>query len=169
MAKQSRLGLILLAVAILGWFAVLQPQVRVFSDRATQAKALSVEVNSYNQRLSDINDIKSKGDTIASTLKAMYLAMPKSTQIPETLVMIESIASNSGVVLSSASIGTPSGSVVPVTLGFSGSLTSVSKFLDAIYANIRTGVVKSQAIGSDGNGNLTVSMNIGLVYQGGTN
>lgn len=167
MVKQSRLGLLLLLVAVIGWFAVLKPQISVFSTRATQVKVLNVEFKSYQQRLTDIGDIKSKGDVVTNNLKAMFLALPKSSQIPETLVMIESMASNSGVVLSSATVGTPVDSQVPVAIGFSGNLTAVSKFLDAIYANVRTATVKNQSISSDGNGNLTVAISIGLYYQGG--
>lgn len=167
MKKQSRLGLTLLAVAVIGWFAVLKPQVGVFSDRALQVKALSEEVSSYDQRLKDITDIKGKGDVVTAQLKSLYLAMPRSSQIPETLVMVESIAGTSGVVLSSASVSAPSDSEVPVTLGFRGNTTTISKFLDAIYANIRTASIKSQSITSDGSGNLTVSIGLGLVYQGG--
>ncbi|MDP3993138.1 MAG: type 4a pilus biogenesis protein PilO [bacterium] len=168
MKKHSRIGLILLFAAIIGYLAVLKPEIKTFSEQALKVKVLSTEVTSYQQRLQDINDIKGKGEVITETLKQMYLALPKSSQIPETLVMIESIASNSGVVLSSATLGTPSDSQVPITLGFGGNTTTVTKFLDALYANIRTATVKSQSISSDGNGNLNVSIGLGLVYQGGT-
>ena len=168
MKKHSRLGLLLLFVAIIGWFAVLKPQISNFSDKALKVKALNEEVLSYQQRLKDISDIKGKGEVITESLKLMYLALPKSSQIPETLVMIESIASNSGVVLSSATIGTPSDSQVPVTLSFGGNTTTVTKFLDALYTNVRTATVKSQSVSSDGSGNLNVSISLGLVYQGGS-
>lgn len=168
MKKHSRVGLILLFAAIIGWFAVLKPAINTFSERALKVKALSTEVTSYQQRLQDITDIKGKGDVITDTLKLMYLALPKASQIPETLVMIESIASNSGVVLSSATIGTPSDSQVPVTIGFGGNTTTVTKFLDALYANVRTATIKNQSISSDGSGNLNVSISLGLAYQGGT-
>lgn len=167
MKKHSRIGLILLFAAIIGYLAVLKPAINTFSERALKVKALSTEVVSYQQRLKDVTDIKDKGEAITNSLKLMYLALPKSSQIPETLVMIESIASNSGVVLSSATIGTPSDSQVPVTLGFGGNSTTVSKFLDALYANIRTATIKSQSISSDGSGNLNVSIGLGLAYQGG--
>lgn len=168
MKKQSRLGLILLFVAFIGWFAVLKPQIKTFSSNALKVRALSEEVVSYQQRLKDISDIKGKGEIITENLRLMYLALPKSSQIPETLVMIESIAGNSGVVLSSATIGTPSDSQVPVTISFGGNSTTVTKFLDALYANVRTAVVKNQSVSSDGSGNLNVSISLGLVYQGGS-
>lgn len=168
MKKHSRVGLILLFAAIIGWFAVLKPEIRTFSTRALKVRALSEEVVSYQQRLKDITDIKEKGDVITESIKLMYLALPKESQIPEVLVMIESIAGNAGVVLSSATVGTPSDSQVPVTLGFSGNATAVSKFLDALYNNVRTATVKNQSISSDGNGNLNISVTLGLVYQGGT-
>ncbi len=168
MKKQSRIGLILLFVAILGWFAVLKPQIKTFSSNALKVRALNEEVISYQQRLKDITYIKDKGDVITESLRLMYLALPKSSQIPETLVMIESIASNSGVVLSSATVGTPSDSQVPLTISFGGNSTTVTKFLDALHTNIRTAIIKNQSVSSDGSGNLNVSISLGLVYQGGS-
>ena len=168
MKKQSHLGLILLLVAVIAWFAVLKPQISNFSGHALKVRVLNEEVTSYQQRLKDVTAIRSNGEVIAKTLQLMYLALPKSSQIPETLVMIESIASNSGIVLSSATVGQPSDSQVPVSLSFSGNTTTVSKFLDALYANIRTATVKSQSISADPSGNLNVAIGLGLIYQGGT-
>ncbi len=168
MNKHSRLGLILLFVAIIGWFAVLKPEIKNFSSQALKVRVLNEEVISYQQRLKDIADIKSKGEVITNNLKLMYLAMPKSSQIPETLVMIESIASSSGVILANASIGTPTDSQVPVTLSFNGNINTVNKFLDGLYTNIRTSTVKGQSINSDSSGNLNVSISLSLAYQGGT-
>lgn len=169
MAKNSRIGLILLMVAVFAYLVVLKSQLVTFSANALKVKTLSEESKSYEQRIVDIEAIKTQGDAIQTTLKSMYLAMPKTSQIPEALVMIDALASNSGVVLSTASIGTPSGSELPISLSFGGDLTSVTKFLDAIHANIRTAVVKNQSISSDEAGNLTISIQLGLVYQGGTN
>lgn len=167
MPKKSRLGLILLAVAVLGWFVVVRGQAAVFADRALQAKVLSVEVNSYDQRLKDIADINKEGSAVQDTLKSMYLAMPRTSQVPEALVMIESLAGSSGVALSSATIGSPADSQLPVTLGFGGDANSISKFLDAVNSNVRTGIIKSQSISADGSGTLSVTIQMGLVYQGG--
>ena len=167
MEKQKRLGLILLGVAVIGWFGVLNRQIGNFADQALKVRVLNEEVTSYTQRLKDINEIKSRGETIIESLKSMYLALPKSSQIPETLVMIESIANSSGVILSSSTVGTPSDSEVPVSLSFGGNIVTVSKFLDALYSNVRTSSIKTQSITTDGSGNLSVSISLGLVYQGG--
>lgn len=168
MKKQSRLGLILLGLAIIGWFAVARGQIAVFSERSLQAKVLSEEVDSYEKRIEDVGVIKEQGEAVQSTLKAMFLAMPKTSQIPEALVMIESLAGSAGVVLSTATVGTPVDSELPVTIAFGGDINAVTKFLDAINNNVRTARVKNQTISSDGNGNLTVSLQLGFVYQGGT-
>jgi len=167
MKNQSRLGLILLFVAIFGYTVVLRSQLATFSDKALQVKVVSEETKSYEQRIADIAEIKKQGDVVQETLKSMFLAMPKSSQIPEALVMIDALASNSGVVLTSASVGAAAGSELPVSLSFGGDLTSVTKFLDAIHANIRTAVVKSQSISADVAGNLTINLQLGLTYQGG--
>ena len=60
MSKRSRVGLILLFVAVIGWFAVLKPEIKTFSSRALKVRALNEEVTSYQQRLKDITEIKTK-------------------------------------------------------------------------------------------------------------
>ncbi|MEK7171068.1 MAG: type 4a pilus biogenesis protein PilO [Patescibacteria group bacterium] len=167
MPKHTRTGLILLAIAVMGYLVVVRGQMKVFSERALKVKTLSEEVNSYDQRLADISEINKQGSAVQETLKAMYLAMPQSSQIPEALVMIEALASSAGVVLSTATVGTPSDSELPLTLGFGGDMTAVTKFLDALNNNIRSSKIKNQTISSDGSGNLTVTLQLGLVYQGG--
>lgn len=184
MNKHSRIGILLLIVAIIGWFAIVRPQVETFSENTLTAKARAIEVASYDQRLADLNIIKNEGETVQKTLRAMYLAMPTLSQVPEVLVMIETIGSNSGVVFSGVTLGTPTGSSnslasafaasdstttaeVPVTISFSGNLDSVNKFITAVNQNVRTGIIKSQTINADKAGAMNVSMLLGLVYQGG--
>lgn len=178
----SRLGIILLILAVFGWFALLRGQIEVFGEKSLEAKARSVELESYNTRIADLKQIKEKGEQVQSTLRAMYLAMPKQSQIPEVLVMIETIGNNSGIVFSGVTVGntttaaqniagTDGGSVaeVPVTVSFSGTLSNVTKFINSINANIRTAKIQTQTISADSAGILTVSMQLGLVYQGGGN
>lgn len=165
--KTARLGYLLLVVGIAGWFGVVRPQIKAFSDKLLQTKARSVEAASYKKRLADVELIKAKGQSIQSILTTMYLAMPKSSQIPEALVIIDHLSSQSGVTISTASLGAPSGQEVPVSMSFSGSLDNISRFLDAVNRTVRSGVIKSQFITSDSAGNLTANIQLGLVYQGG--
>ncbi len=173
---RSHLGMLLLLVAAIGWFAVVKPQLSTYSDETLQVKTKAAELDSYNQRISDLQTIQNAGSSVQNVLKEMYLAMPKTSQIPEVLVMIESVASNSGVVLNGINVGstassssTTAGAVsqVPVSVSFSGNLTSVVNFLNAINNNIRTATVNSQTMTSDQSGNLSVTMQLGIVYQGG--
>ena len=166
--KKSRLGLLLLFIALFGYTVVLRAQLNNFSDKSLKVKALSEETKSYEQRIADIAEIKKQGDVVQETLKSMYLAMPKSSQVPEALVMIDTLASNAGVVLTSASVGASSGSELPISLSFGGDQNSVTKFLDAVHANIRTAIVKSQSVAADASGSLTVNLQLGLIYQGGS-
>lgn len=163
----SRVGILLLLVAIIGWFAVLRPQINVFSDRALLAQAKGKEVKSYNQRISDLKVIRDQGEGVQKVLRSMYLAMPRQSQIPEVLVMIESIGNSSGITFSAVTVGSPSGNEVPVSIAFNGNLASVNQFLSAVYKNVRTAIVKNQTITADKAGNMAVNMQLGLVYQGG--
>lgn len=184
MNSHSRIGIILLVVAIIGWFAVVRAQIDDFSEKTLTAKARAIELESHDQRISDLKLIKDQGDTVQRTLRAMYLAMPSQSQVPEVLVMIETIGANSGVVFSGVALGTPTGASadistaldpstasnvaeVPVTVSYSGNLDSVNKFLTAVNQNVRTAKVKSQTINSDKAGAMNVTMLLGLVYQGG--
>ncbi len=161
-------GFILLFVAVFGWIFIVRPQINLFGQRSLESKAKEVEALSYEQRVEDIGSIREKGDTFQRILTAQFLAMPQSSQIPEVLVMIESLAASSGVALGSAAIGSPSENEVPASISFSGNLSSVTSFLNALNANIRTVIVKDQTLTADpASGVLTVTMQLGLVYQGG--
>ncbi len=166
--NRSNRGMILLLIAVLGWFFVVRPQIDLFGQRSLDAKAKQDEVVSYDQRIKDIDFIREKGADFQKVLTAQYLAMPQSAQIPEVLVMIESLAASSGVALGSATVGNPDSNEVPVSISFTGSLGSVSSFLNTLNANIRTVLIKDQTMTADVSGNLTVTMQLGLVYQGGT-
>ena len=184
MNNHSRIGILLLVVAIVGWFVVVRGQIDKFSAKTLTAKARAIEVASHDQRLSDLKLIKDQGETVQKTLRAMYLAMPSASQVPEVLVMIETIGANSGVVFSGVSLGTPTGASVdiaaaldsgasaniaevPVTVSYSGNLDSVNRFLSAVNQNVRTAKIKNQTINSDKAGAMNVTMLLGLVYQGG--
>lgn len=176
MNLRSHLGILLLLVAVIGWIAVVRPQITNFSDQSMQVKVADAELTSYNQRLNDLQAIKGQGSAVSDLLKKMYLAMPRANQIPEVLVMIENIGSNSGVVMSGVSLGAASSngtvslnstSAVPVSVSFTGTLDSVTKFLTAIRNNIRTASIENQSISADKSGTLSVTMQLGLVYQGG--
>src|SRR5205823_3858496 len=99
----------------------------------------------------------------------LALAMPTASQVPEVLVMIESIGSSAGVNFSTVSVGTPDGTQVPVTLTFSGNQDAVNHFLDAVNNNVRTATLKNQAVTTDATGVLNVTTQLGLSYQGGSN
>ncbi len=176
MNLRSHLGMLLLLVAVIGWFAVVKPQMTTYSENTLNYKVKATELDSYNQRITDLKTIQEGANSVQKILKDMYLAMPKASQIPEVLVMIESISGSSGVVLNGINVGTVTASSattagavsqVPVSVSFSGSLTSVTSFLDAVYNNIRTATVNSQTMSADQNGNLSVTMQLGIVYQGG--
>lgn len=166
MKKFKHMGLVLLFVAVLAWFGVIRPQISAFSENSLQAKARSTEVASHQKRLDDLKQIKEQGDAVKNTLDALYLAMPRESQIPEVLVMMESIGANTGVVFTSFNVGSPTGDEVPVSVSFSGSLSSLAAFIDGLSKNVRTAEIKSQSMSADPNGNLTITMQIGLIYQG---
>lgn len=166
MKGMKHIGIILILISILGWFGLVRPQIKKFSENSLLAEARSEEVTSYQTRLDHLKQIKQQGEAVTSTLDALFLAMPKEAQIPEVLVMMESIGANTGVVFSSFSVGAPASGEVPVSISFSGNLTSVNAFLDALARNVRTATIKSQSMTSDSSGNLSISMQVGLIYQG---
>lgn len=166
MKSNHNLGLLLLLVSILAWFGLVRAQVNSFSKLTKDVKAKSLELKSYETRVSDVNKIKEAGAVAQERLRSYFLAMPKLSQIPETLVMLEQLGSSSGVSFTSASLGTPANSEVPATVSFTGSLDSVTNFLEASLNNVRTISIKNQTLTAEANGNLTVSMQLGFIYQG---
>jgi Tfp pilus assembly protein PilO len=166
MKRFKYMGLVLLFIAVLAWFAVIRPQIASFSENSLQARARSTEVASYQKRLDDLKQIKQQGSAVQSTLNALYLAMPRESQIPEVLVMMESIGANTGVTFTAFNVGSPTGDEVPVSVSFGGSLSSLSSFINGLSQNVRTAQIKSQSLSADENGNLSITMQIGLIYQG---
>lgn len=172
---RSYLGLLLLLVAIVGWFAVVSPQISTYSSNSLALKSKQAELDSYNKRIQSLDSIRSQGTTITHVLQNLYLAMPKQSQIPDVLAMIDSIGGASGVVMSGVSLGTVSASAsssasiseVPVSVSFTGNLDSLNRFLIALRNNIRTVDIQNQNVTADASGNLSVTMQLGLVYQGG--
>jgi Tfp pilus assembly protein PilO len=167
MVTKTNRGILLLLIALIGWFFVVRPQVAVFAERSLDAKVKQEETASYAQRVEDVAFIRDKGAVIQNVLTAQFLAMPREAQIPEVLVMIEALAASSGIVLGSATVGEPGANEVPVSVSFTGSLGNINGFLDTMYNNIRTVVVKDQALLADDSGTVTITMQLGLVYQGG--
>ena len=163
---QSRLGLLLLLLSILALFFVTKPQIATFSENTLEAKKVSVELTSYQNRVKQLDDIKQQGPAITALLDRYYLAMPKTAQIPESLVMMESMIGQSGVSLNSFAVGVPTASEVPVSLSFSGSLTNVKDMLNVLYKNIRTVNIHNQTMTADPAGNVVISLQLGLAYQG---
>lgn len=169
MKKKRHYGLLFLLAAIVGWFGLIGGQIQKFSDSTLRVKVLNTEIASYNQRISDLDSIRRQGASVTNTLTALYLAMPKSSQVPEVLVMVEGLGSASGITFNDVNVGTPDGTLVPVTLSFTGSQISVVQFLTAVNKNIRTALIKNQSIAADTSGNLNVTIQLGLIYQGGSN
>lgn len=166
MKNNNTIGLVLLGVAILVWFGVVRAQVASFSELSKDLTAKNAELKSYETRVADVKKIIDAGATAQDRLRAYYLAMPKLSQVPEVMVMMEGLAAASGVTFSSANLGSPTGSEVPASVTFSGSIDSVANFLDVVNRNVRTIRVKSQTLAAESNGSVTVSMQLGFVYQG---
>jgi Tfp pilus assembly protein PilO len=166
MLLKSNRGVLLLVVALMGWFFVVKPQLAVFAERSLEARVIQEENRSYAQRVEDITFIRDRGSVIQNVLTAQYLAMPRHAQIPEVLVMIEALAASSGVTLGNATVGDAASNEVPVSISFTGSQENVTNLLDALHDNIRTVIVKDQTLLADKGGLVTVSLQLGLIYQG---
>lgn len=164
--RRGNYGFILLLIAILGWFALVRGQITQFASQTATLKVKNIELTSYQQRIQDIDDIRKNGDVVTRTLQAFYLALPRMSQVPEVLVIMESLGGTSGVVFSALNVGTPTAAEVPVGLTFTGTQNTVNTFLDALNKNVRTASVKNQSLTADKSGNLSVTMQLGLLYQG---
>jgi Tfp pilus assembly protein PilO len=163
-------------IALIGFVVLAVPQSKLFGSRSLTVKADTAELNSYNQRISDLDTLKSNA-SFQNVINELYQAMPSDSEVPAALVTIGDLGANSGITFTGVNVGSTGAAVssgstvptVPVTVSFSGSLSNVESFLNALYNNIRTVQVQSQTINSDNSGNLIVTMELGLVYQGGGN
>lgn len=164
--KERHLGLWLLLIALIGWFAVLRGQIQSFSDNSLETAVRDKEMRSYQTRLDQVKQIKQNSAAFQQTIQALYVAMPRLGQIPEVLVMMENAGNAAGVVFSGVTVGSPTGNEVPVSVAFAGKLSDVTNFLSALNKNVRPISIKNQTITSDKSGNMSVTMQLGLAYQG---
>ena len=175
MIKQfSSLGLLFILLTALGFFFVVVPQINDYTANVLTDKATTARANSYDTRIKDLDSILASGTSFQNTIDKLQLALPKGSQVPETLVMVQSLGTSSGITFTGLNVGATSSTVntgglseMPVTVSFTGSTSNLQSFLNALKSNIRTVNVDSQRVSVQPSGALNVTMSLGLVYQGG--
>lgn len=134
-----------LLVALLAVWFVLLPQMRAVSKRQSEIVALQSVVTARGREVDSLKKLTRQGGTVAKTLELLSLAAPAEAQVPELLVMVDTMARRANLTLINA---TPAAAAAGTRLDLSvkGSYTGMVDFLDLINRNLRPGTVKNFSI-----------------------
>lgn len=140
-------------------------------DSNATLKAYNQDISSMSSTISELERIKATfaGQTQQVKIEKLKLAMPAAQQLPEVMVMVESMARKSAFKVSSFGISGSSGAnEVGVNMAGKGTYGGLFNFTEMLEKNLRPIKIKSMSIGR-GNANgssITASVSMGLMYQG---
>ncbi len=161
----------ILVIALLALLVVF-PMMGEIRDATAKVQGYKNGVKELEAKKDKLRSFKAKLTGREEEIEALKLAMPASQQIPEVLVMMESIANNVGLQVSGVNIQpSESGGEVGVTLSAEGTYDNLFKFTQVLEGNLRPISIKSMSIGASGNNNqlISASVNLGILYQGTVN
>ncbi|MBI2263533.1 type 4a pilus biogenesis protein PilO [Candidatus Berkelbacteria bacterium] len=159
---------LLLAAALLLIYFGLKPVLAGLKERSLELAVVQKEVENKKQKLETLTslagEIKSKSDLLAK----VNTALPSEPDYPSLLVMLESIASQSNVLLQSLQPGQAAGNEAPLDITVQGNFSALKTFLSNLEQNSRPLLVKSINIVADATGDLlSATLRIGAAYNAG--
>lgn len=128
------------------------------------------KINKTQQKISDLQSLKTQFEDKKDLVDALNLAMPKSTQLPETIVSLNSLGIESGLTISSIQpVKTSASNDSNINLTIRGSYDNLKDFLSKLEKNIRPMAVNTftiaQANSTDSTGNSSNSLDITLALS----
>ena len=153
-SKSSSAMFITLACVIViggvGYF-VINPGISGLKDASVKLDAKAKEVTELNDKITTLKSLQSQFTQASDTVEKLQLAIPSTDQMPEIMVQIETMASESGLRVNSIQPAkeTTAGNVaeskasVPVTVSLQGDYPGLYTFLTKMEKDIRPMNVKS--------------------------
>lgn len=129
-------------LALLAVWFILLPKLEVIRQTQTELTTLRAQVEAKTKELDSLRKLATQGGAVARTLELLAVAAPADPQIPELLIMVEAIASKSGLTLVNA---TPSVSTsgTKLDLSLKGGYGSMASFFDLLNRNLRPAKVNN--------------------------
>lgn len=136
-------GGIILALVVV-WL-VLLPALRRIAETQLRVNELQAEVDQKQREVESLRNLLKQGQASNRRLELLSLAAPAKPQIPELLVMVETMAGKSQTVLTNASPSqSETGTKLDITL--SGGYGGMVSFLEHLNRNLRPGAVKTLSV-----------------------
>ncbi len=157
-AIKSLVGAILISVAVFVFWVVILPGYEGRSHFLSTIESRSVDLESKNGLLRKITELEGEYQSKYAELKRLSLVVPAKKNIEEMITSLDSISSQSGIVLRKMGLFARDGgdldlpyNTVFVDLSVSGTYDSLSNFLNTIEKSIRLidGVELSLSIDKD--------------------
>ena len=161
--------LVVVCVLIVGAVTWLFTKPTIVSVRTARAESqenrrLTREAEVQVERLTKL---KSGIESTQSAAEELNLAFPRESQLPEVLVQLEAIASESQMKINSFSVDTaPKPGGVPISISTSGSFEQLQSFLALLESSRRPIIVQSISLSGGAEGNLTTTFTLEMLYQG---
>ena len=163
------IGIIIIAILSIAIIKPLALDIRMMNAQAT---AFAEQSTLTNNKINKLNELKPKLSQYKTTIDDIKMAMPAAQQIPEVLVMVESIAQNTGLNISGFDIQPgSSGNEVGVNMSASGTYDNLSGFTSKLENNVRPIRIKTMSVSaaSADSQQISVSVSFGILYQGKLN
>lgn len=167
-AKTSPI-LVVICVLIVGAVTWLWTKPTIATVRSARAESqenrrLTREAEAQVERLTKL---KSGIESTEGAAAELNLAFPREAQLPEVLVQLEVIASESQMKINSLSVDTaPKPGGVPISISTSGTFEQLQSFLALIESSRRPIIVQSISLSGGAEGNLTTTFTLEMLYQG---
>jgi Tfp pilus assembly protein PilO len=160
------LGIVLIAFIAL---VFVKPMALRIREVNASVKAYDQQIKEANDKINALRSLQPQLEDKQSEIDALKVAMPAAQQIPEALVMMESIAKNAGLQITGVEIQPgKANNMVSVNVSGLGRYESLFKFTEVLERNIRPIQVQTLSVGKSGDAGDMVSatVSLGLVYQG---
>lgn len=131
---------IIIASSILIFFLLILPtfdKARMLNGAIEEREDMLKELQEISNRVTELNGEIGKNENNIAKLDQL---LPKQKEVSEILVMIESIVSSSGLLLSEVNLSEPTGETagkINVSIKLSGDFNSLMTLLDLLEKNLR--------------------------------
>ncbi|TSC90921.1 MAG: hypothetical protein G01um10142_171 [Parcubacteria group bacterium Gr01-1014_2] len=149
------LSSIIIASSILIFFLLVLPifdKTRMLRGAIEQRGLILDELQEISNRVAELNSEVERNE---NNIVKLGQLLPKQKEVSEILVMIESIVSSSGLLMSELNLSEPNvegGGKINVNVKLSGSLNSLMTFLDLLEKNLRLFEISTMDIAAESGG-----------------
>lgn len=157
---------VVVVVGGVGWFWTKPTISQVSADRAAVAGYRTLSTNADTQ-LKNLDALKAGLTTTKAAVDELNLAYPRDASLPEVLVQLQAISSQSQMKVNSLSVDTSDkAGGVPISLSTTGTFDQLRSFLQLLESSRRPISVQSIALSGAADGSLTSTFTLAMLFVG---